>query len=264
MSTMLEVYAVPAFRDNYIWLLCGAEDDRGDRPTAIVDPGDALPVLGAIKRLGLNAVAILITHHHSDHIGGIHELLTHFPIPVYGPEQESIPGLSYPLREGSKVEIPGLPVLAVIDVPGHTTGHIAYTGGKQLFCGDTLFAGGCGRLFEGTAAQLYGSLQKIALLPGDTWFYCAHEYTLSNLYFAREVEPDNTELQNRVEQTQLLRQAGKASIPALLGPETRTNPFLRCHAPAVIASASRHAKRRLAPGLETFAELRRWKDHWRG
>jgi hydroxyacylglutathione hydrolase len=261
---MEEVHAVPAFRDNYIWLLCGAEDDQGLRPTAIVDPGDAPPVLQAVERLGLTPVAILITHHHSDHIGGIQELRARFPIPVYGPAHETIPGITHPLREGARVEISGLPFLEVMEVPGHTAGHIAYAGGDLLFCGDTLFAGGCGRLFEGTAAQLYGSLQKIALLSDDTWIYCAHEYTLSNLNFAREVEPDNAVLQNRAAQTQRIRQAGKATVPTQLGIEKRTNPFLRCDTSSVVAGVAHHVGQTLEPGVETFAALRRWKDQWRG
>jgi hydroxyacylglutathione hydrolase len=172
--------------------------------------------------------------------------------------------MTHPLREGARVAIPGLPPLDVMDVPGHTAGHIAYVGAKRLFCGDTLFAGGCGRLFEGTAEQLYTSLQKIVLLPDDTWFYCAHEYTLSNLTFAREVEPENTLLQDRIEQTRQLRQAGKATIPAELGIEKRTNPFLRCHSPTIVAGVARHTGRTIAPGVETFAALRLWKDQWHG
>jgi hydroxyacylglutathione hydrolase len=261
---MAQVHAVPAFRDNYIWLLCGIESGVTPRPVAIVDPGDALPVLRAIDRLDLTPVAILITHHHSDHIGGIGELYSRFHVPVYGPEQEAIPGITHPLREGHQVELDGFPSLNVIEVPGHTAGHIAYVGEKLLFCGDTLFAGGCGRLFEGTAPQLYSSLQKLALLPDDTWIYCAHEYTLSNLNFAQAVEPDNPVLQARIQQTRLLRQENKATVPSDLATEKDTNPFLRCHIPAVVAAAEHNAGRALSPGAETFAVLRRWKDHWQG
>lgn len=257
---MIEVRAVPAFRDNYIWLLCA----DAERKAAIVDPGDAGPVLRALQAHALVPVAILITHHHADHIGGIRDLLARYDLPVYGPASERIPAMTHPLREGDRVTLPDLPTLTVMDVPGHTAGHIAYLGTGRLFCGDTLFAGGCGRLFEGSATQLHASLQKIASLRDDTWIYCAHEYTLANLNFAAEVEPDNTALQARLVQTRALRQAGTATVPAELGLEKQTNPFLRCTVPSVMAGVARHLGSTLAPGLETFAELRRWKDHWRG
>jgi hydroxyacylglutathione hydrolase len=261
---MAQVHPVPAFRDNYIWLLDGSESGELGRPTAIIDPGDALPVLDALDKLSLTPVAILITHHHGDHIAGIGELRARFRVPVYGPQHEAIPGISHPLREGDRVELPGFPPLEVLEVPGHTAGHIAYVGETLLFCGDTLFAGGCGRLFEGSAAQLYSSLQKLALLPGDTWIYCAHEYTLANLNFAQTVEPDNPMLQHRIQQTRILRQEDKPTVPSELGMEKRTNPFLRCHLPSIMAAAARHAGHSLAPGAETFAALRGWKDNWQG
>jgi hydroxyacylglutathione hydrolase len=261
---MDQVHAVPAFRDNYIWLLSGARGDDSGKPAAIVDPGDARPVFRALDELDLVPVAVLITHHHNDHIGGVREICARFHIPVYGPAQEAIPAITHPLREGDRVEISGLPTFEILEVPGHTSGHIAYAGRQSLFCGDTLFAGGCGRLFEGTAEQLYASLQKIALLPEDTWIYCAHEYTLSNLNFALAVEPDNPVLQDRVQQTRQLRQEHRATVPSKLGMEKRTNPFLRCHNPAIVAMAERHAGHTLSPGVETFAALRRWKDHWQG
>jgi len=261
MLPMIEVRAVPAFRDNYIWLLC---DSGPERHTAIVDPGDAVPVLRALEADRLTPVAILITHHHTDHTGGICELLEHYDLPVYGPATEAVPNLTHPLRDGDRITLRGLPTFTVMEVPGHTADHIAYIGVGRLFCGDTLFAGGCGRLFEGSPAQLYASLQRIASLPDDTWIYCAHEYTLANLHFAAVVEPGNPTLQARLADTRVLRQTGTATVPAKLGVEKQTNPFLRCAAPAVIAAATRHAGSERAPGLETFAELRRWKDHWRG
>jgi hydroxyacylglutathione hydrolase len=263
-SIMDRVHAVPAFRDNYIWLLRGSAGQGSEQATAIVDPGDAAPVLQALEQLELAPVAILITHHHSDHIGGVGELCERFRIPVYGPAQESIPGITHPVREGDRVAIPGLPVFDVLDVPGHTAGHIAYAGQQSLFCGDTLFAGGCGRLFEGTAAQLYSSLQKLSQLPDEIWIYCAHEYTLSNLNFALAVEPDNPVLQNRIQQTRQLRQDHKITLPSRMGVEKLTNPFLRCQTPAIVAAAAHHAGLPLTPGVETFATLRRWKDHWQG
>jgi hydroxyacylglutathione hydrolase len=258
------VHAVPAFRDNYIWLLSAAQAEGGGRVSAVIDPGDAHPVIQALDELDLIPTAILITHHHADHVGGVRELRARFPIPVYGPAQEAIPDITHPLREGDRVKISGLPTLDVLEVPGHTAGHIAYAGGQSLFCGDTLFAGGCGRLFEGTAAQLYSSLQKLALLADDTWIYCAHEYTLNNLNFALAVEPDNTVLQSRLQHTRETRQKNKPTVPSQLAMEKHTNPFLRCHLPAVVAAAEHHDGHPLSPGHETFAALRRWKDHWQG
>jgi len=258
------VHAVPAFRDNYIWLLNGNRDTQPGRATAIVDPGDARPVVQALDELELIPVAILITHHHPDHIGGVKELCARFRIPVYGPAQEDIPDITHPLREGDRVELSGLPAFDILEVPGHTSGHIAYAGKQSLFCGDTLFAGGCGRLFEGTAAQLHSSLQKLALLPDDTWIYCAHEYTLSNLDFALAVEPENPALQSRIQQTRQLRQGHKATVPSQLRIEKLTNPFLRCHIPAVIAAVEQYSGHTVSPGVETFAALRHWKDHWQG
>ncbi len=168
------------------------------------------------------------------------------------------------LCEGDTVSLPGLPALSVLDVPGHTAGHIAYYGGGLLLCGDTLFTGGCGRLFEGTAAQMYASLQKLAALPADTRVYCAHEYTLGNLRFALAVEPDNRTLQSHYQTTEDLRRRGLPTVPTALGLERDTNPFLRCHLPAIAAAASRHAGQPRQPGVETFATLRGWKDHWNG
>lgn len=258
---MVEVQSIPAFRDNYIWLVVG----EGASPAvAIVDPGDAGPVLQVLARRGLVPTTLLITHHHSDHVGGVDELCARYPLTVYGPAGERIPRLTHALREGDTVSLPGLPVFGVSDVPGHTAGHIAYHGGGLLFCGDTLFAGGCGRLFEGTAAQMHASLQKLAALPADTLVYCAHEYTLGNLRFALAVEPDNRALQARYETTEDLRRRGLPTVPATLELEKDTNPFLRCDMPTVTAAASRHAGRPRRPGVETFATVRDWKDHWNG
>lgn len=256
---MVRVHIVLAFRDNYIWLLVGT---CAPPPVILVDPGDAAPVIEALHQHNLRPTALFITHHHGDHIGGVDALCARYSLDVYGPAGERIPYLTRPLRQGDRVTIPGLPAFSVLDVPGHTAGHIAYAAEGLLFCGDTLFAGGCGRLFEGTAAQLYGSLSALASLPDDIFIYCAHEYTLSNLRFALLVEPGNERLQARYQNAQILRQRREPTVPSTMRLEKETNPFLRCHIPAVAAAASRHAGRPVQPGLETFATLRGWKDNW--
>lgn len=258
---MSEVHAIPAFRDNYLWLLVG---EGRPPPVVMIDPGDPVPVIQTLRRHGLTPTAIFVTHHHHDHIGGIEALCARYELAVYGPAGERIPHLTHPMRQNDRVSLEGLAPFTVLDVPGHTAGHIAYFDGRSLFCGDTLFAGGCGRLFEGTAAQMYASLTAIASLPGDTIVYCAHEYTLSNLRFALHVEPENGALQARYEEAMVLRQRGEPTVPSMLALEKATNPFLRCHIPAIVAAASRHAGKDLGPGIETFATLRGWKDSWNG
>lgn len=259
---MLSAQGIPAFEDNYIWLIQGAQ-----RPQiAIVDPGDATPVLDAIKANKLEPVAILITHHHWDHTGGIADLLAQYPMPVYGPAQETIPHLSQALNDGDHIHIAGLDAhLQVLDVPGHTAGHIAYyceNPGAQgmLFCGDTLFAGGCGRLFEGTPGQMQVSLSRIAALPDDTAVYCAHEYTEANLTFARIAEPDNEYLRQRQVEVQERRLQGLPTVPSLLGLEKATNPFLRFDEPSIIRAAEGFSGRRLDNATDVFASVRHWKD----
>ncbi|MBI5613277.1 MAG: hydroxyacylglutathione hydrolase [Gammaproteobacteria bacterium] len=254
---MEPVLHVPAFQDNYIWLIRGRSPDR----VAIVDPGDAAPVLAALAERRLTPVAILCTHHHADHVGGVAELLAQFPVPVYGPARERIEGVSHPLAEGARVIVPELGLdFAVLDIPAHTAGHIAYHGGGLLFCGDTLFSAGCGRLFEGSAAQMAQSLAKLAALPDDTAVYCGHEYTAANLRFALAVEPDNRAAQAHLAQVLAWRAAGRPSLPSTVGRERRINPFLRTHEPAVRAAAERHAGRALATATEVFGVLRAWKD----
>lgn len=256
-NAMLEVTPVPAFRDNYIWLVTGTQSRR----TAIVDPGDAGPVLDALDANGLEPCAILITHHHGDHVGGVTQLLSHFDVPVYGPATESIPGRTTALAEGDQVRLEALPAeFRILDIPGHTAGHIAYFGHGMLFAGDTLFMSGCGRLFEGTAEQMYASLEKIRRLPGSTRVYCAHEYTLANLRFARAVEPNNDDLSQRLRECTALRERGIPTVPGPLDIECATNPFLRAHVPVVREAAARHAGQALGADSEVFAALRRWKD----
>lgn len=255
---MLTISAIPAFNDNYIWLLQAAH-----APLAtVVDPGDAGPVIERLDADGLTLTDILVTHHHGDHVGGITRLLERWPqAQVHGPAGERIPACGHALREGDEVSPEGLDQsFTVIDVPGHTAGHIAYHGGGVLFCGDTLFAGGCGRVFEGTHAQMHQSLGKLAGLPPETLVYCAHEYTQSNLRFAGAVEPDNPALLARIETVAALRTAGKPTVPSSLADELATNPFLRSAESSVRKAAEQRAGRRLGNPVDVFATIRRWKD----
>jgi hydroxyacylglutathione hydrolase len=255
---MLQVHPVPAFQDNYLWVL---EDGRH---AAVVDPGDAGPVADFLARRSLSLSAILVTHHHADHVGGLDPLIERWRCPVFGPMREEIDGLTERLREGDRITVPGLGVaFSVLDVPGHTAGHIAYAGEGLAFVGDTLFACGCGRLFEGTPAQMAASLAKLAALPGATRAYCAHEYTLANIRFAEAVEPGNAALTARHAREAERRARGEPTVPTTLDEELATNPFLRCGEPEVIASAERHAGRRLAGPVEVFAEVRAWKNQFR-
>lgn len=256
----LIITPIPAFEDNYLWLL------ERDGRAVIVDPGDAAAVERALVARRLLLDAILVTHHHFDHVGGIAALLRAHDVPVYGPAAEAprIPGLTQPLREGDRVALPTLGVeLGIVEVPGHTLGHIAYVADEFVLCGDTLFSAGCGRLFEGTAAQLHASLARLAALPATTRVYCTHEYTWSNLAFARAVEPDRMVVEAELRRIEALRADGHPSLPSTIGHERDINPFLRCDDPAVVAAASRQAGRPVAPGLETFAALRQWKDRFR-
>ena len=259
---MITVTPLPAFSDNYLWLL-----DR-DGCAVVVDPGDGAVVLAGLRARGLRLVAILVTHHHSDHVGGLAALLAEHDVPVYGPraEADKITGLTRLLDDGDTVEIAELQAcFTIIAVPGHTLGHIAYFEPTQklLFCGDTLFAAGCGRLFEGTPAQMHASLSRLAALPPETAVFCAHEYTLSNLDFATAVEPDNAALAAEVERVAGLRARGVPSLPTSIARETALNPFLRSAEPALATAASAHGARSLNDPVEVFAALRRWKDVYR-
>lgn len=255
----LAVLAVPAFKDNYLWLI------HDGAHAAAVDPGDAGPILEALASHKLALTAILLTHHHADHIGGVPQLLRHHPVPVIGPRNDGISGITQAVGEGDRVQVPGLDLeLAVLDVPGHTRGHIAYVrehGQHWVFCGDTLFAGGCGRLFEGTPEQMAASLGKLAALPGDTQVYCAHEYTLSNLRFAEAAEPGNEALQLRLRDEAAKRAAGLPTVPSSIELELGTNPFLRYREPAIVGRLVQAG--RLAPDatpVQAFAALREWKN----
>ena len=251
---MFEISFIPAFKDNYIWLL-----RQGPR-AFVVDPGDAAPVLARLQADGLRLEGILITHHHADHQGGIAELTAHSPAEVYAPANESITGCTRPLRGGECIEVLGQAV-SVLAVPGHTLGHLAYYAPGALFCGDTLFGAGCGRLFEGTPAQMAASLDRIAALPDDTRVYCAHEYTEMNLRFALAVEPDNAALQARVAKVQVQRAAGLPSVPSTLAEEKATNPFLRCGEATVIEQGLQHAAVDRSK-TASFAAIRGWRNNF--
>lgn len=253
------VLAVPAFSDNYLWLI------HNGVHAVVVDPGDAAPIVAALEKHQLTLVAILLTHHHSDHVGGVAALLQRFPVPVFGPRHEVITGVSHALSEGEAATIPALALqFTVLEVPGHTRGHIAYVEPAQrwLFCGDTLFAGGCGRLFEGTPRQMVDSLAKLTALPDATQVFCAHEYTLSNLRFALAAEPGNLALQARMVAEQAKRDQGLATVPSNIALEKATNPFLRCGEPAIVAHLI-DCKRLAKPDpLSAFTALREWKNNF--
>jgi hydroxyacylglutathione hydrolase len=255
---MFEIRPIPAFDDNYIWLLT----EPPGRAAVVVDPGDADPVIEVLAAEGLELTAVLVTHHHGDHVGGLEDLQEASPrIVIYGPRDPRIRRVTERLGEGDEIVPRGLASrLRVLEVPGHTATHIAYLGDGALFCGDTLFAAGCGRVFDGTFEQLAESLRRIAALDPDTRCYCAHEYTLANLGFARWVEPDSPALAERERNDRRTRDAGRPTVPSTLALERATNPFLRTDVPEVIAAAERFAGRALRGHAEVFTALRQWKD----
>jgi hydroxyacylglutathione hydrolase len=258
---MLQVSPVRAFSDNYIWLIRAPADPGA---AVVVDPGDDRPVEQALHQAGLKLRAILVTHHHADHVGGVGALAARHGATVYGPARERMPCPVQALDDGGTADLGQLGLeFAVMAVPGHTLGHIAYEGHGALFCGDTLFSAGCGRLFEGTPAQMLESLDRIADLPDETRVYCAHEYTLSNLRFASAVEPDNGDVRDALAEAGRLRERDQPTLPSTLGRERRINPFLRTRTGPVRVAAERHAGRPLETATDVFAEVRAWKDGFR-
>jgi len=260
MSTVKVTY-VPAFDDNYIWFIHGLPEKYAQKQIIIVDPGDEQPVIQSIEHNQYDPQAIFITHHHGDHTGGVSALVDKYHLPVYGPAHEKIPNITHFLSEKQTVSLKSMGLsFNVIDVPGHTKGHIAYLGHQLLFIGDTLFAGGCGRLFEGTALQMHHSLSKLLELDDNTMVYCAHEYTQDNLVFALKVEPENERLKNRFDETVRLRQKSVATVPSTMALEKQTNPFLRFNIESVKLAAEGFARQSLDNPAEVFKTVRYWKD----
>ena len=225
----------------------------------VVDPGDASPVLAILTQLNLTLSAILITHHHWDHTNGIADLLRHYSVPVYGPAHDKIAEITHPLQQGDTLHLADT-TFHIIEIPGHTLDHIAYYNQQSLFCGDTLFASGCGRLFEGSAEQMYHSLQTLAALPDEMNIYCTHEYTLANLHFAQTVEPNSAAIAQRIKWVQHLRDKNLPSLPSNMAVEKQANPFLRCQQSTVISAVEQHSKQNLHNSVDVFRYLRRWKD----
>jgi hydroxyacylglutathione hydrolase len=259
---MLELRLLPAFNDNYFWVF----GQRGSAQVCVVDPGDASPVLRYLQEQKLTLEAILLTHHHADHIGGVQDLLDHALVPVYGPRSSRMPCVSHVVGAGDTVTFAATR-FEVLHVPGHTLDHIAWFSPASeharepiLFCGDTLFGAGCGRMFEGTPPVMQASLQQLANLPPATRVCCAHEYTLSNLRFAAAVMPGNAAVKQRSVRDQALRDAGSPTLPSQLADELATNPFLRCGEPEVVAAVQRHAPGSGSDPASVFGVLRRWKD----
>lgn len=258
---MINIIPIPAFKDNYIWLL------HNQQHAVAVDPGDAKPVLTWLDAHKIKLAAILCTHHHADHSGGICELVEVYNVPVYGPRHENIPCVSHAVGEGDVAQIKELDImLDVLDIPGHTRGHVAYLfslpGVNGVFCGDTLFGCGCGRLFEGTPAQLLHSLQRLAHLPDSEQVYCAHEYTEANIRFALVCEPGNARLKQREVDAHALRADGRPTLPSTIGLEKATNPFLRCTQQEIVLAAQHNGLSSQSDELAVFTALRDWKNHF--
>ena len=254
----ISIFPIKAFNDNYIWCL------RNQTHCTVVDPGDAAPVLAYCKDNQLILSEILITHHHWDHTSGIDALLAAFPdIPVYGPQNKNIKQITVHLSQDDHLELPQLGLkFSVLEIPGHTLDHIAYYGDIGLFCGDTLFSAGCGRLFEGTSQQMFTSLAKLMALPADTAVYCAHEYTVANIAFAEAVEPNNQALIDYKYWANQQREKNIPTLPSNIHRELSVNPFLRCHSPELVKNVSQNINSILTSEQATFTSLRNWKDNF--
>ncbi|MCP4895730.1 MAG: hydroxyacylglutathione hydrolase [bacterium] len=258
---MLTYDAISVLGDNYVWII--SNDDSSN--VAVVDPGIGPPVVSWLELNGKRPTSILITHGHHDHTGGIADLVERYAPKVFAPRRDKVAGATDEVTATEEVYDPELNLrFKVLDVPGHTSGHVAYVGEGIALTGDALFAGGCGRVFQGTFEQMYDSLRQLAALPAETIFYCAHEYTVANLRFALEVEPDNPELMTWLDSAHRIRAADLSTLPSTIGLELRANPFLRCEIPSVVEAAGRHVGHSVDPGAATFEVIRRWKDGWRG
>lgn len=256
---MYQINPISAFNDNYIWCI----RELKSMNAIVVDPGDAEVVKAYLEKHQLNLTAILVTHHHFDHTGGIKKLTNHFNCEVYAPESKEFKGADYILKDSDSVTVLGLN-FSVIAVPGHTLDHISYYQKEQawLFSGDTLFAGGCGRIFEGDAPMMFKSLQKLSKLPKNTLVFCAHEYTMANLAFAKAADGDNPDLQERIIADQRKRDQNIPTVPSTIGVELATNPFLRADQQALNHTASQHSDVPLDNTLDVFASLREWKNNF--
>jgi len=254
----VNIEPIHAFDDNYIWLITC----QGSPSCAVVDPGDEEPVIEVLDQRGLRLASILITHKHYDHTGGVAGLIKHYQnVIVFGPGNESISQISCSVADQQKISLPGMNLdFEVLSIPGHTEGHVAYLGNGVLFCGDTVFAGGCGRVFSGTFEQMSASLERIRKLPPETQLYCAHEYTLANLGFGLWVEPESELLQRRKQVVEAAVAQGIPTVPSSLQEELVTNPFLRVEQPNVIAAAEQWAGKPLKNNADVFTALRQWKD----
>ncbi|GGW95282.1 hydroxyacylglutathione hydrolase [Alteromonas halophila] len=254
----IRIIAIPAFTDNYIWCM------HNDSHAIVVDPGDAEPVLTFLRKQGLSLAAVLITHHHHDHTGGITRLVSANPsVPVIGPRGNHIRGITKSVAQGDTLRLPIFDMaFSIIETPGHTLDHIAFYGHGLVFCGDTLFSCGCGRLFEGSPEQMAHSLNKLKRLPDDTLVYCTHEYTQANVTFSLAVDPENADLNNYADWVSAQREADKITLPSTIAKEKAVNPFLRCHTDNVQAAVAQYTGDSPADDTATFAGLRRWKDEF--